>query len=281
MEIKSLENIDFETLFQGFENAFSDYEIQFKKEEIRSMLKRRGYCPKFSFGALDNDKLVSFTLNGIGSFKNIPTAYDTGTGTIKEYRGMGIAGKIFSYSIPFLKEIGIRQYVLEVLTNNHKAINIYRQMNFEETRLFNCFRQDISKINIKRNNRYCRVSPIDIRTIKNAQSWCDFIPSWQNSIDSIERGESDLFCLGAFVDGILAGFCVIDKKTGDVAQIAVAVKYRRKGIATALLHQAINYLETKFVKVLNISADYQPMQAFLESMNIELVSNQFEMSLPV
>ena len=104
MEIKSLENIDFETLFQGFENAFSDYEIQFKKEEIRSMLKRRGYCPKFSFGAFDNDKLVSFTLNGIGSFKNIPTAYDTGTGTIKEYRGMGIAGKIFSYSIPFLKD---------------------------------------------------------------------------------------------------------------------------------------------------------------------------------
>lgn|GEM_PF-2087067 len=25
MEIKSLENIDFDTLFRGFENAFSDY----------------------------------------------------------------------------------------------------------------------------------------------------------------------------------------------------------------------------------------------------------------
>ena len=41
MEIRSLENIDFDILFEGFSNAFSDYEIHFDRSEVRSMLIRR------------------------------------------------------------------------------------------------------------------------------------------------------------------------------------------------------------------------------------------------
>ena len=50
------------------------------------MLIRRGYVPKLSFAAFDNGKIVAFTLNGIGMFNGIRTAYDTGTETVKEYR---------------------------------------------------------------------------------------------------------------------------------------------------------------------------------------------------
>lgn len=117
MEIRSLEHIDFDTLFEGFSNAFSDYEIHFDKNEVQFMLIRRGYVPHLSFAAFDNGKIVSFTLNGIGLFNGIPTAYDTGTGTVKSFRGRGIAGEIFKYSLPYLKEAGIRQYLLEVLQN--------------------------------------------------------------------------------------------------------------------------------------------------------------------
>lgn len=123
MEIRNLEHTDFETLFHGFEKAFADYEIHFEKEEIYYMLKRRGYNPLLSFAAFDNGEIVSFTLNGTGTFNGVPTAYDTGTGTVKQYRGQGIAGKVFRHSLPFLKESGINQYLLEVLQNNQKAIS--------------------------------------------------------------------------------------------------------------------------------------------------------------
>lgn len=99
MEIRNLEHTDFETIFHGFKKAFADYEIHFEKEEVRSMLKRRGYNPQLSFAAFDNDEIVAFTLNGTGTFNGVLTAYDTGTGTIKQYRGQSIAGKIF-YSFP-------------------------------------------------------------------------------------------------------------------------------------------------------------------------------------
>lgn len=115
VEIRNLENADFDTLFDAFERAFADYAISFGKEEVRSMLVRRGYDSRLSFAALDDGEIVAFTLNGIGIFNGIPTAYDAGTGTVSEYRGRGIAGKIFSYSLPYLKESGVRQYLLEVL----------------------------------------------------------------------------------------------------------------------------------------------------------------------
>ena len=43
MEIKSLTNIDFETIFKAFSKAFADYDIQLNKYELKTMWKRRGF----------------------------------------------------------------------------------------------------------------------------------------------------------------------------------------------------------------------------------------------
>lgn len=281
MEIRNLEHTDFDTLFHGFEKAFADYEIHFEKEEVRSMLKRRGYNPQLSFAAFDKGEIIAFTLNGTGTFKGVPTAYDTGTGTVKEYRGQSIAGKIFTYSLPFLKEAGISQYLLEVLQNNQKAIGVYRRMNFEVTREFDCFRQTIEQIDNRKVNTDCIIEQVDTNSIKQAQHYCDFNPSWQNSMESIERGISELTYLGAFLNGKMVGYCVFDVHTGDLSQMAVQSEYRRKGIASRLLQETLVRLETDFIKVLNISSDNPTMPTFLQSKDIPLVSKQFEMVLPL
>lgn len=281
MEIRSLENIGFDTLFDAFSKAFADYEIHFDKSEVHSMLTRRGYVPELSFGAFDNGNIVSFTLNGIGLFNDIPTAYDTGTGTVKEYRGCGIAGEIFKYSLPYLKEAGIRQYLLEVLQNNHKAIAIYRKMQFDTTREFDCFRQSISEIvnlNAVKSSSSLRIEPIDIKVIRDTQSFCDFYPSWQNSIESIERGVSGLTCIGAFDLEELVGFSVFDSNSGDLAQIAVKHSCRRHGVASRLLSEVIKQVSTDFIKIINVPSDNLSLPSFLKSKNIPLVNKQFEMS---
>lgn len=281
MEIRNLEHTDFETLFHGFEKAFADYEIHFEKEEVRSMLRRRGFNPKLSFAAFENDEIIAFTLNGIGTFNGIPTAYDTGTGTVKQYRGQNIAGKIFTYSLPFLQKAGISQYLLEVLQNNQKAITVYRRMNFEVTREFDCFRQTKELIDNQKINTSCIIKPINSHSVRQAQHDCDFNPSWQNSIESIERGISELTCIGAFLDEKMVGHCVFDAHIGDLTQLAVSNAYRRKGIASRLLQEAIAGLKTDFIKILNIYSENQTMPAFLKSKNIPLASKQFEMVLPL
>ncbi|MDE7438408.1 MAG: GNAT family N-acetyltransferase [Muribaculaceae bacterium] len=281
MEIRSLENIDFESLFEGFSNAFSDYEIHFDKSEVQSMLTRRGYTPRLSFAAFDKGKIVAFTLNGVGHFNGIPTAYDTGTGTIKDYRGRGIAAEIFRHSLPYLKEAGIRQYLLEVLQNNHKAITVYRRMQFETTREFDCFRQSIADIDNLPTIKNCTppaIESISTETVRQAQAFCDFYPSWQNCIESIERGQSELTCIGAFYSKQLVGYSVFDRNTGDLTQIAVKNEHRRKGIASLLLSEVIRRMNTDFVKVINVPSDNLSLPAFLNSKNIRLMNKQFEMT---
>lgn len=94
MEIKNLSKIDFETIFKAFSQAFSNYEIQINKEQLESMLKRCGFNSELSFAAFDKNQIVAFTFNGIGNFNKIATVYNTGTGTLKVYRGKGLATNI-------------------------------------------------------------------------------------------------------------------------------------------------------------------------------------------
>lgn len=285
MEFKNLESCDFETLFRGFERAFEDYEIHFDKPEVQSMLCRRGYNPQLSFAAFDNGEIVAFTLNGTGLFNGVFTAYDTGTGTVREYRGQGLAGRIFTHSIPFLRQAGVRQYLLEVLQSNQKAISVYRKMNFEVAREFDCYRQSIENINkqlsVRTSMADCTVCKVNVDSIRRMQVYCDFYPSWQNNVESIERGKDNLTCLGAFIDGEPAGYCVFDKISGDLTQIAVKNEYRRKGIASGLLREALGRMHTDFIKVLNVSPDNLTLSAFLTAMGVSPASKQFEMILPL
>ena len=89
IRIKSLKDTSFDELFEAFRQAFAEYEMQLNRAELQAMLKRRGFDPELSFAAFDRDKIVSFTCNGIGDFNGTRTAYDTGTGTLKDYRGTG------------------------------------------------------------------------------------------------------------------------------------------------------------------------------------------------
>lgn len=283
MEIRSLKDIDFDTLFEAFEAAFSDYEIHFEKAEVQSILKRRGYNPELSFAAFHNGRIVAFTLNGIGLHDGVLTAYDTGTGTIKDFRGQGVAGEIFNHSIPYLKNVGVKQYLLEVMQDNSKAIGVYQKFGFRITREFLCFRQMREYVDVNDGFTVPGYRFVQIATSKVLASdyFCDFRPSWQNSKESIVRAGDDLVCCGAFYDDELVGYCVSDPSTGDISTIAIDRQHRRKGLATKLLGEALRLSQSDIVKVLNIESTDKSVELFLNKMNIKLSGKQFEMLLPL
>ncbi|WP_246865138.1 GNAT family N-acetyltransferase [Muribaculum intestinale] len=73
---------------------------------------------------------------------------------------------------------------------------------------------------------------------------------------------------------------MIDSTTGDLTRIAVDREFRRKGIATRLLHKAVSMMKTDFIKVLNIPVDDISIHCFLNDRNIPVINRQFEMILP-
>ena len=103
VSIKQLSDISIEVIYEAFVNAFADYVEPFNLtfQQLKYMIERRGCNLNLSFGAFDGDELVGFTLNGIGNWNGSLTAYDTGTGIIKEFREKGSATALVRHLIEF------------------------------------------------------------------------------------------------------------------------------------------------------------------------------------
>jgi ribosomal protein S18 acetylase RimI-like enzyme len=278
MEIKSLGKTDFDTIIKASIKAFADYDIQLNAEETKTMWKRRGFNPDLSFAAFEGNDIISYTLNGIGFFNGMKMAYDTGTGTLKEFRGQGLATKIFEYSIPYLKTANINHYLLEVLQHNTKAVSVYRKIDFEVTREFNYFiwKNEDMKNEIKNNNA-CTIKLIDIEKHNEISGFWDFYPSWQNSFQSIQRASEDFISFGAFSEDKLVGYCVFEPVSRDITQIAVDKLHRRKGIASLLLKEISKLNKNVITKLVNTDVSSISIVEFLKSKNIEISGKQFEM----
>lgn len=279
MEIKSLKNTNFDTIFTAFSKAFADYELQLNKTQLQAMFKRRGFNPNLSFAAFEAGEIVAFTCNGIGNFKNISTAYDTGTGTLKDYRGQGLATQIFEHSLPYLKKQGIKQYLLEALQHNTKAISVYHNIDFKVSREFYYFIQDNQEIRneLKTPVLSYDIKPINLEQHNQISTFWDFCPSWQNSLDSIRRASKDFISFGIFTANKLIGYCAFEPISGDITQIAIDKNYRRKGLGSLLLQKMLELNKNDSIKAINADITCDSFKNFMEAKNIVIRGKQFEM----
>lgn len=279
MEIRSLEKTGVDKLFSAFSEAFRDYEMQLDRAEWEAMLERRGFSPGLSFAAFEQDRIVAFTLNGIGQDQGVPTAYDTGTATLPEFRGQGLATKIFEHAVPLLKQAGIGRYLLEVLQHNQKAVSVYRKLGFGVSRELHYFRQQNRAVRLAGTvaDPTLSVVRLDPAHVNTYRKFWDFTPSWQNSLESLTRVPDSFICLGVTCAGEVVGYAVFEPSSGDITQIAVGRAYRRMGIASLLLREMVQLNRNEGIKVINAEISCQSVTRFLESRNIPAVGKQFEM----
>src|SRR4030095_8842025 len=113
------------------------------------------------------------------------------------------------------------------------AVNLYRRLGFEETRRFAVFRTS--------NPLTCRVNAIaEIRRVevpdwKLYQTLWTGYPSWQNSIEAVQRVVDTTATVECHVDHRCVGYGVVSKTSGQLMQLAVEASYRRRGLASKLL----------------------------------------------
>lgn len=277
MIIKSLAEVPFDDLFNVWNEAFTGYARTWTKQELQSDMQRRGYQPDRSFGAFDGDKLVSFILNATGQFNNVATAYDAGTGTIPEYRGRKLVTQIFDHSLPHLKAAGCKQYLLEVLQSNDKAIKLYKHAGFIVSRELNYFVHPIADVNLSKTRRDSyMLKEIAAEEQPGMRYMWSYHPSWQNSFDSIHRGVG-YKAVGAYSGDMLIGYGIIATASGDVAQLVVAGAYRRQGVATALLKALLELSSGDVVKFINTDKACIAFTSFLAAHNMPVSGAQYEM----
>ncbi|QEE17157.1 GNAT family N-acetyltransferase [Promethearchaeum syntrophicum] len=288
---KSLENTDEKIILETHNNAFSDYQVQMNwtLPQFQNINKQRGVRYDLSIGAFDDDKLVGFIINGAGDWNNKPTVYDCGTGIIKEYRHTGIGTEILLRLITLLRDMGIFQYLLEVIKTNENAYQLYLKQGFEIIREFDCAVAEIARIKKKIEER-----KEDIQIILNDKDFeiCEITqpnwdiykkfwdkpPSWQNSIQSIERNREVLAILGINHKGTPVGYAAFDPRNAGIAQFAIHPEYRRRKLGIVLLEQIIMRAPTaKRVSIINIDKRLSSFIGFYENLGFKLFAEQYEM----
>lgn len=271
---------DFRLVHQTLLQAYSDYFVPFQlsEEQFENHITQNAVDLNRSVGAFTDNKLIAFTLNGFGMWNGKETVYDAGTGVIPLYRSKGIGNRMFEFMMPELKETGIEQILLEVISHNEKAVGLYRKLGFEETRnLISYDRQTTHSFTPKAKNN------LNIREIKTLdwnlmKTFCDGSATWQYSAESIERSLIKKITLGAYLDEKCVGYGIVSPKKGFIWQIAVDRNYRRKGIASNILAEMeIKIGNDKQLRVGNVDSKLGGTIAFLQKTGFDETLSQFEM----
>ena len=269
---RTLADSDFDAVVAAFNDAFSDYAVRFAMTapQLREICARRGIVFELSVGAFDGERLTGFTLNGFDG----QTAYDSDTGVVLSHRRQGLARGMMEFIMPHLRDAGASRYRLEVIETNTRAVSLYESLGFTTTRHLTCWKYEsgvgASDIAIR---------PIDADWDLFAD-FSDVAPTWQNSEASIRRARDTRVVLGAFDGDLLTGYAIVFPPTHDLAQLAVRRTHRRHRIGSALLERAAAEAEGT-VRILNVDASDEGIEAFLRACGADQFIRQREMARPL
>ncbi len=271
MVVRHLGNTKFESIMECFLSAFENYFVIMPTDHnfYKQGWKASGVRFDLSYGMFDNDKLVGFIINAVDERQGELIAYNSGTGVIPDYRGKRIVKAIYDYAIPDLIENGITKCLLEVITENVKAIKSYEGIGFNICKHYKCFGGTIS---VETQNNY---------TLKEvsfeAVDW-DGIPnqtlySWDNQNRSLEKGNYKYFQV--LVDNEVQSFFIINPENGYIAQLEVL---NNTDSSWNTLFSAIQSLH-KEIRINNIDDRLIDKIKVVESAGLKNTVNQYEMEL--
>jgi ribosomal protein S18 acetylase RimI-like enzyme len=285
MEIRNLTGISFETIYQTFLEAFKDYAVNVNYMDALKLKNRaikNGYDPACSAGAFEGERLIGFTLVGIDHQYIQPSAFDIMTGIVGEYRGRGLAGKMFKQICSSLIKSGIQQFYLEVLQENAAAVKAYQKEGFKIARNFNCYALDVKKFKpVIKLHIPLNLKQTDKSTVEDFETFADWQPSWENSFSAIQRIPDDLIIISATYSIKKVGLIIYYPALKWVMNILVDPVYRNMGVGSALIESLLSKLngQTSEIRILNIPANDYLFNEFLNESGFDLFTKQYEMTL--
>ena len=274
----------FATLYETFIEAFSDYVFPFALTEaqFRNHIILNAVDLDRTVGFIDGGRLVGFSLNGFGLWEGKPTVYDAGTGVIPAFRRRGVSDAMFDMMMPTFAINGAEQFLLEVVTSNIGAIHLYEKLGFCNIRELALLQRD-GKVDATVKLPH----DLEIREIIEPD-WDLFRtfgtgrPSWQNSIEALNRGLKMRKILGAFVGGNCVGYIIFSSQFGRVAQIAVDKNYRNQGIGTMLVQKMQDETADGYsLQVINIDKSMDEAMHFFRNRGFYERLSQYEMIKPM
>lgn len=277
--IKTLEGIDVPTLTNTFNQAFSDYlvPLQLTEEQLKSKLIADDTFLQYSVGAFSHNQLIGFILHGFRQEDGTRRIYNGGTGVIPEYRGNRLTVSMYKHILPVLKAHHIQEIVLEVLENNTKALRSYETAGFKANRMVKCYS---GKVSINTINQDIQIKAIENPDWQKLTRFWDFLPTWQNTVQSVQNLRDTVVVIGAYLSDELVGYVAFNPMSKRIQQLAVNPSSRNKGIGATLIHYLISNYSHE-ISIMNVEDNHPQTHNFLARLGLQNTVNQIEMVLRI
>lgn len=276
-DFRTLHNVPTTQLCDTFNAAFSDYivPLHLTPSILEQKMQGENLQRNYSIGAFAGEELGGFILHAVDNMAQPAVLYNGGTGVTPTYRGQHLVQKMYEQFIPVYQQQGIRKIILEVISTNLPAIKAYTNSGFHKTRIIHCFKGMVDTHTIAAN--------ISIKENK-APNWTllstfmDMVPTWSNTVSSIQREGDFTITWEAIANGEAAGYISVHKDTRRIRSIAVSPRFRRQGIGNALLQHAADVLDGP-MSIINIDEHFPEIDLFLKQAGLEHYLSQYEMAL--
>ena len=251
--------------------AFSDYAlpIQMSAEQVEDFFASSGADLRLSYGAFYGNRLIGFMVNACSIYNGERAVFDVATGVVPEHRGKKVFTNLFSFAEGELRKQGVEKYYLEVLQQNHKAINAYQKQGFAVCRAFSVLKAS----HRTPDSDACSIAQVglDAFDFEKARQCVCVPPSFENSTAILMRNPTSYAVAYQEQENGIGAFCVFHKQRGQLMQLGYADLAQLKEILQWLFSQ---YPE---IVIKNIDKSYPQVIELLLSLGAQEVTEQFEM----
>ncbi|MEJ8544249.1 GNAT family N-acetyltransferase [Brevibacillus borstelensis] len=114
---------------RGFEGYY--FPVAMTVESLMQRLGTEGYTASLSVVAFANGAPVGLVASGVRTVGGKKVAWNGGTGVATEYRRQGVAKSLMEATLALYREAEVQLATLEAVSQNDKAISLYRQLGYE------------------------------------------------------------------------------------------------------------------------------------------------------
>jgi len=165
---------------EGFKGYFADM-----SQTVNGYLARihnEGISPEFSLIAFHQDKAIGFLLSGIRENQGKMEAWNGGTGVVPEYRATGIGKVLVKAALQMYREKQVDTATLEAITQNERAIKLYRHFGYETVDRLVIFQHE-GELKFPESGRHYsirKVTPHEVGKLDFYQHSTPWQTQWQN-----------------------------------------------------------------------------------------------------
>ncbi|CAM5797511.1 MULTISPECIES: GNAT family N-acetyltransferase [Brevibacillus] len=114
---------------RGFEGYF--FPVNMTVENMIQRLGTEGYAASLSVVAFADGAPVGVVASGVRTIGGKKVAWNGGTGVATEYRRQGLGKSLMEATLALYREAEVEVATLEAVSQNDKAISLYRQLGYE------------------------------------------------------------------------------------------------------------------------------------------------------